>query len=100
MDISTCSAGFMLEKDPETGMVKDIILAYGGMAEVTKRAVKAEKFILGKPWTLTIVEKTAEIIYKEFTPLSDARSGDEFRRIAARNLFLKFFHESIGEETK
>jgi xanthine dehydrogenase small subunit len=96
MDISTCSAGFMLSKDEKTGKVKDIVLAYGGMAAITKRATKAEKFLLGKTWTLTNIEKASEIVYKEFTPLSDARSGDEFRRMAARNLLLKFYHEIAG----
>lgn len=96
MDISTCSAGFMLDKDEKTGKVKDIVLAYGGMAAITQRAIKAEKFMLGKTWTLDNIEKASELVYKEFTPLSDARSGDEFRRIAARNLLLKFYHATAG----
>jgi xanthine dehydrogenase small subunit len=96
MDISTCSAGFMLEKDEKTGKVKDIILAYGGMAAITKRAEKAEKFLIGKSWTLPNIEKASEMVFNEFTPLSDARSGEEFRRIAARNLLLKFYHETAG----
>jgi xanthine dehydrogenase small subunit len=96
MDISTCSAGFMLDKDEKTGKVNDIVLAYGGMAAITKRAGKAEKFLIGKTWTLANIEKASEIVYKEFTPLSDARSGDEFRRMAARNLLLKFYHDTAG----
>jgi len=96
MDISTCCAGFMLHKEEKTGKVKEIILAYGGMAAITKRAVKAEKFLIGKTWDINNIEKAAELVYNEFTPLSDARSGDEFRRIAARNLLLKFYHETAG----
>jgi xanthine dehydrogenase small subunit len=96
MDISTCCAGFMLDKDQKTNKVKDIILAYGGMAAITKHAIKAEKFLIDKTWTLTNIKKAADIVYSEFTPMSDARSGDEFRRIVARNLLLKFFHETSG----
>lgn len=96
MDISTCSAGFMLALDGKTGRIKDMVLAYGGMAAITKRAEKAEKFLKGKTWTLENIEKAAEMVYKEFTPLSDARSGEEFRRIAARNLLLKFYHKTAG----
>jgi xanthine dehydrogenase small subunit len=96
MDISTCSAGFMLDKDEKTLKVKDIVLAFGGMAAITKRAVKAEKFLIGKTWTLSNIEKASDIIYNEFSPISDARSGDVFRRLAARNLLLKFYHETVG----
>jgi len=91
LDISTVSAGFRLKLNKSK--VEEIILAYGGMAEMTKRAVKAELFLTGKEWNQQNAEETAELIYNEFSPITDARSGAEFRRLAARNLFLKFRHE-------
>jgi len=94
LDISTCSAGFMLDLDSKTKIVKSIVLAYGGMAATTKRAEATEKFLSGKMWSKTVVRKAAEMLYKEFTPLSDARSGEEFRRLAAKNLLLKFYEET------
>lgn len=94
LDISTCSAGFMLDADKKTKKVKEIILAFGGMAAITKRASETERFLIGKTWTKTVVEKTAAILFKEFVPLSDARSGEEFRRIIARNLLLKFYEDT------
>ncbi len=94
MDISTCSAGFRLEFDEEIKTVKNIILAFGGMAAVTKRAVKTEEYLLNKDWTKEHIDEAAKILYDEFTPLSDARSGELFRRVAARNLLLKFYHET------
>jgi len=97
LDISTCSAGFMLDLDKKDQTVKDIILAFGGMASTTKRASGTEKFLLGKKWSKPVVEKAAELLYKEFTPLSDARSGEEFRRLAARNLLRKFYGETTAK---
>lgn len=94
LDISTCSAGFMIDADKKTKKIKKIILAFGGMAATTKRASETEKFLIGKSWTKAIAEKAAAILYEEFSPLSDARSGEEFRRIAARNLLLKFYEET------
>jgi xanthine dehydrogenase small subunit len=91
LDISTVSAGFRLKLNKSK--VEEIILAYGGMAEMTKRAVKAELFLTGKEWNQQNAEETAELIYNEFSPITDARSGAEFRRLAARNLFLKFRYE-------
>lgn len=93
LDISTVSGGFRLERDPH-GVVSQIILAYGGMAEVTRRAVKTETWLTGKVWTRETVEAAMPIIDTEFTPISDARASAEFRRVAARNLLLKFWYET------
>lgn len=92
LDIATVSSGFRLTfKNDE---ISEAILAYGGMAEKTKRATSAESFLIGKKWTRENAEKAGEFVYSEYTPLSDARSGAEFRRLAARNLVLKFWDET------
>lgn len=92
LDISTVSAGFSLTLD--NNIVETITLAYGGMAAITKRASKAEEYLTGKLWVRSIVEQAMELIAEEFTPISDARSGAEFRTIAAKNLLLKFWNET------
>jgi len=98
LDISTCSAGFRLELNKKSHIIKNIILAYGGMAATTKCALTAEKFLKGKVWNKTNADKASDIVFNEFTPLSDARSGEEFRRLAARNLLLKFYEETASQQ--
>lgn len=92
LDISTVSAGFSVTL--HNNKVDTIILAYGGMAATTKRATDAEVFLTGSEWTRENIEKAMEMIEKAFTPLSDARSGAEFRSIAAKNLLLKFWNDT------
>jgi xanthine dehydrogenase small subunit len=92
LDISTVSAGFSLTLINDR--VGAIVLAYGGMAAVTKRASKAEKHLSGRTWTREHVEEAMELIEQEFTPISDARSGAEFRKTASRNLLMKFWSET------
>lgn len=92
LDISTVSAGFSLTLDDN--IVAAITLAYGGMAAVTKRVLKAEEYLTGKLWVRSNVEQAMKLIDEEFTPISDARSGAEFRTIAAKNLLLKFWTET------
>jgi len=92
LDISTISACFALQLNNEN-LVQSIAIVYGGVAATTKHAIEAETYIIGKKWSQEVVEKAAKIIYNEFTPLSDARAGEEMRRIGARNLFLKFYLE-------
>jgi len=80
--------------------VSEIILAFGGVAAFTKRAVKTEKFLTGKNWDQTIVEQAINILYNEFQPIDDARANADTRKIMARNLLLKFFSETNNEQSK
>ena len=93
LDISTVSGGFKVEVGKD-GRVRDVMLAYGGMAERTKRAASAEKYLLGKQWSREVVEEAMPLVDKDFTPISDARAGAEFRKVAARNLLLKFWNDT------
>jgi xanthine dehydrogenase small subunit len=95
LDIATVSAAFRVDLDKQ-GMVSDITLAYGGMAAYTKRASSAEAFLSGKHWDRKQVEEAQNLIDKDFSPISDVRGSAEFRRIAARNLLLKFWSETKG----
>jgi xanthine dehydrogenase small subunit len=92
LDISTVSGGFSLQL--ENGIVKEIILAFGGMADRPRRAFAAEKVLCGKSWTKENIDNAMKIIALEFTPLSDARAGAGYRQLVASNLLLKFFVES------
>ena len=96
LDISTVSTGFAVRKGSGEKL-EEIILAYGGMAARTQRATKAEKYLTGKSWSREHVFKAMEIIEEEFTPLSDARSDKEARKIAASNLLLKFYNQTREE---
>ena len=95
LDISTVSAAFRLDLDAK-GLVADITLAYGGMAESTKRSAATEAFLRGKPWDRQHVEEAQRLIDHDFNPISDVRGSAEFRRVAARNLLLKFWSETTG----
>lgn len=92
LDISTVSAGFSVTLDKNK--VTAITLAYGGMAAITKCAAKAEAHLLFNEWTRENIENAMELIPEDFTPISDARSGAEFRMQVAKNLLLKFWSET------
>jgi len=92
MDISTVSAGFRLVMKKNT--IDEIVLAYGGMADRTKRAVTAERFLVGKRWERGTVEDAMKMIHNDFKPISDVRGSAEFRTVLAKNLLLKFWSET------
>jgi len=93
LDISTVSGGFRLTLSDDR-VVQNVKLVYGGMAKITKRAASVEEFLVGKPWKREIVEEAMRLVDSEFSPISDARAGAEFRSVAARNLLLKFWSET------
>ena len=75
-------------------VVTEIIIAFGGMTETTKRASKTENFLLKKKWQRETISEAQKILKNEFKPISDARSEMEYRKIAAGNLLLKFWSEN------
>jgi xanthine dehydrogenase small subunit len=95
LDISTVSAGFSIRLINEK--VNDICLAFGGMAAMPKRAQRTETFLMGKDWKEENILGAMKILKEEFQPLSDARSGAEFRKLAAKNLLLKFYEETKND---
>jgi xanthine dehydrogenase small subunit len=93
LDIATVSAAFRVDLNKD-GTVDDITLAFGGMADCTKRSVSAELFLKGKPWKREHIEEARKLIDTDFNPISDVRGSAGFRRAAARNLLLKFWSET------
>ena len=86
LDISIVAAAFRVDVDA-TGIVRDARLAYGGVAERTKRAVKAEAALVGKRLDDGSV---VEALRGEFTPIDDVRSGAAYRRGLVVSLWEKF----------
>jgi xanthine dehydrogenase small subunit len=97
LDISTVNAGFRLETS-SSHHVNKIILCYGGMADRIKHASAAEQFFIGKQWNRKTVEEALPLLRQDFTPISDARASAEFRQVAAKNLLLKFWSETMSNE--
>ncbi len=93
VDIATTSAAFAVRTDPG-GIVNAAVLAYGGMAATPKRARRTESYLVGKPWDRPTVEQAMHVLDGDFTPLSDVRGGAGYRSTLARNLLLRFWHES------
>ncbi len=86
LDISIVAAAFRVDVDA-AGVVCAARLAYGGVAERTKRALKAEAALVGKRLDEAGVR---EVLRGEFTPIDDVRSGAAYRRGLVVSLWEKF----------
>lgn len=95
LDISTVSASFNF--NIKNNIINNNILAFGGMAEMTKRAKKTENFLLGKNFTEKNIREASKILKSEFSPITDARASKEARTIMAKNLLMKFYADNTNK---
>jgi len=90
-DISSVCASFNIEVVNKK--IKNIRIAYGGMASIPKRAKHCEKLLLHSPITEQVINKAQEFLKKDFKPLSDMRASRQYRMEVAKNLLRKCFLE-------
>lgn len=90
-DISAVCAAFAVRL--EAGIVAQIRIAFGGMAATPKRALNAERALLGQPWNAANIEQACLALTQDFTPLSDFRASKEYRLLVAQNLMRKWHLE-------
>ena len=95
-DISAVCACFSVRIDG--GTVAEARIAYGGMAATPKRAVEAEKALVGKPWSEATVRDAMAALGRDFTPLTDWRASASYRRAVAANLLMKLYVETTDPE--
>ena len=80
------------------GIVAQAVIAYGGMAAVPKRARAVEAALLGRPWTRAGLEAAMAAFDDDFRPLDDWRASAAYRMLVAKNLLLRFWHETTGSD--
>ena len=93
-DISAVCAAFALELEGDG--VRDVRIAYGGMAAIPARAARAEAAMRNQPWSVETVERACAALAQDFTPLSDMRASADYRLLGAQNLLRRFWVEHSG----
>lgn len=86
-DISTVCAAYRL--NIVNGIIRDIRIAFGGMAATPKRALKAEAALRGKPLGEASIDAAVAALQADFQPLGDWRAGADYRRRVAGNLLRR-----------
>ena len=96
-DISALCGAFSLELDADH-RVRQVRLAFGGMAATVKRAARAEAALTGQPWTQAAVDAARIALAEDFTPLSDMRASAAYRLQVAANLLTRLWLETRAED--
>jgi xanthine dehydrogenase small subunit len=90
-DISSVCASFNLAI--VNNKIKNIKIAYGGMAAIPKRAIYCEKMLLNTNFSEDIIIKAQKSLEKDFQPIDDMRASKNYRMEVAKNLLMKCFIE-------
>ena len=90
-DISSVCASFNFKIINKK--IVNATIAFGGMAEIPKRAVNCEKILKNSILSLSVFEKAKDFLDKDFKPIDDMRASKNYRIQVAKNLLIKFFLE-------
>ena len=90
-DISSVCASFNVQLINKK--IKNIRIAYGGMASIPKRAKYCEKILLNSHINEQVINKAKKALEQDFRPISDMRASAKYRLIVAKNLLHKCFLE-------
>ena len=90
-DISSLCASSNMEIN--NNKIKNIFIAFGGMAEIPKRAKICEKSLKNKHLSIDVFLKARNYLEKDFNPIDDMRASKNYRLEVAKNLLIKCFHE-------
>ena len=97
-DISALCGAFRVRLN-ERGTIREAVIAFGGMAGTPKRATNAEAVLIGSMWSEEAFEAAAELLGRDYTPLTDWRASADYRLLVARNLLRRFYLEHQAEES-
>ncbi|MGH3467276.1 MAG: hypothetical protein ACRDQF_06040, partial [Thermocrispum sp.] len=78
------------------GVVSSVRIGLGGVAATPIRATATEAALIGQPWTETTVERAAEVLSGEGTPMDDHRASAAYRVAMLGQSLRKVFADSTA----
>jgi xanthine dehydrogenase small subunit len=94
LDISTVNAAFRAEwADAGKSKLREIEIAFGGVAAIPMRARKTEAVLRGQSPSPALLRTAFAALRTEMKPLSDLRGSAAFRQVLVENLLARFFRE-------
>ena len=90
-DISATCGAFSLKID--AGQVVDARIAFGGMAEIPRRATHCEAALMGNSWQEQTISNAMRALASDFQPISDFRASADYRLSVSQNFIQRLFLE-------
>lgn len=71
------------------GVIRDVCLAFGGMAATPERASHVESLLINQSPAALDYARITGGIFQDFSPISDVRASADYRLALAQNLIIK-----------
>ncbi|MEH6570177.1 MAG: xanthine dehydrogenase small subunit [Halioglobus sp.] len=97
-DISAVCGIFYLAIN--NGVVADASIAFGGMAEIPKRAGSCEQALINQPWSEATIASAMSALADDYAPISDFRASAAYRMQVSQNLLQRLFLETDGTQAR
>ena len=97
-DISAVCGAFNLRI--EEGRVSSAAIAFGGMAEIPRRASQCELALVGQPWQQDTIDSAMAALEQDFSPIDDFRASAAYRMQVAQNLLQRLFIAHTGKTSQ
>ncbi|MFT5609776.1 MAG: xanthine dehydrogenase small subunit [Arenicella sp.] len=97
-DISASCVAIQIKLD--AGVVAQARIAFGGMAEIPKRAKHVEAALVGQAWTLDTINAAQTALEKDYSPISDFRASADYRLQVSKNLLQRFYLEFSSQQNQ
>lgn len=75
----------------EEGYLRNVRIAFGGMAAIPKRAQATEAALEGSPVNKQAFRAAQQALEDDFQPMSDVRGSQHYRQQAAKNLLERLY---------
>jgi len=96
VDIASVNSAVSLKV--QHNLIKDIIIAFGGVAPYPVIAEKTCQYLINKKIDVQIIKTAQQIALSELKPISDLRGSTKFRQTLIRNHLTKHFSKLFGIE--
>jgi xanthine dehydrogenase small subunit len=97
-DISAICAVFYISI--KNGLIAYASIAFGGMAEIPKRAEYCEQALLNQPWNQATIANAMTALAKDYSPISDFRATAAYRTHVSQNLLQRLLLETDGTQAR
>ena len=71
----------------------DARIAFGGMAEIPRRATHCEAALMGNSWQEQTISNAMQALASDFQPISDFRASADYRLSVSQNFIKRLFLE-------
>jgi xanthine dehydrogenase small subunit len=92
LDIASFTAAIRIRLDGET--IDHAAVAFGAVGPTVIRARETEAFLRGRTLDEDTMIAAGDVAVTEISPISDVRGAADYRYQLARNILLKFWHET------